>query len=44
MLWTLLIYHQSVHKLLLYKELMNGILTSYICGSACEILAYRLNT
>jgi len=25
MLWTLLIYHHSVHKLLLYKELLKTV-------------------
>ena len=41
--WTLLVYHQAIHKLLLYKVFLNNILTSYTCGRACGILAYRLN-
>jgi len=43
MFWNLLVYPQGVHELFLYKELLNTILTSYICGRACGILAYRLN-
>jgi hypothetical protein len=43
MFWTLLVHHQGVHKLLLYKKLLNSILISYTCERACGILAYRLN-
>lgn len=42
MFLALLPYHQGVHKVLLYKQLLNGILTTYTCGRACDNLAYRL--